>query len=398
MNGNRAPFSANHFVATGFLVPAMVAVLLLTLVPMGMVLSRAFYDTQVRDAFPRTLEALSGWDGGGPLPERAHEALAQDLRTAYAAQTLAGAASKLNERRNGLRSVVMGTARRLARDGGADAEATLRQSSPLWAEPDIWATIRAAGKPFSLSNLARVFAPSPASVEGMHTGGVYADMLVRTLAISFGVTLLTVLIGYPLAYALTFAPVGLKRPLFLLSFIPLWMSLLGRAAAWVILLQKDGVVDTAARLLGLAGEPLGLLYSRAGVYIAMTHVLLPCFVYPCYSAMANIPRNHVTAALSLGASGWRSFWIVLVPQTLGGVVAGATLVFVLAMGFYLTPALVGGPGDQMLSYMVSETTLRIGDAGMASALAALLILAMIVGAMAIHLAVHALRRLLLLRA
>ena len=80
MNGNRAPFSANHFVATGFLVPAMVAVLFLTLVPMGMVLSRAFYDTQVRDAFPRTLEALSGWDGGGPQPERAHEALAQDLR------------------------------------------------------------------------------------------------------------------------------------------------------------------------------------------------------------------------------------------------------------------------------------------------------------------------------
>jgi len=224
---HRAPFSANHFVATGFLVPAMVAVLFLTLVPMGMVLSRAFYDTQVRDAFPRTLEALSGWDGGGPLPERAHEALAQDLRTAYAAQTLAGAASKLNERRNGLRSVVMGTARRLTRDGGADTEATLRQSSPLWAEPDIWATIRAAGKPFSLSNLARVFAPSPASAEGTHTGGVYADMLVRTLAISFGVTLLTVLIGYPLAYALTFAPVGLKRPLFLLSFIPLWMSLLG---------------------------------------------------------------------------------------------------------------------------------------------------------------------------
>ncbi|CAM5590691.1 putative spermidine/putrescine transport system permease protein [Aquamicrobium terrae] len=399
MNGNGSLFSANRLAATGFLFPAIVAVLLMAALPLGMVLSKAFYDTQVHDAFPATLEALSGWDEQELLPDSAQAALAQDLRSAYAAQTLAGAASKLNERANGLRSAVMATARRLARNGEADIAATLEQSSPLWAAPETWATIKAAGRPFSLANLGRVFAPSPSGVDGSGTaGGVYGDMLARTLTISFSVTLLTVLIGYPLAYALTFAPLRLKRPLFVLSFIPLWMSLLGRAAAWVILLQKGGVVDMAARALGVATEPLELLYSRAGVYVAMTHVLLPCFVYPCYSAMANIPRNHVTAALSLGASGWRSFWIVFVPQTLGGVAAGATLVFVLSMGFYLTPALVGGPADQMLSYMVSEITLRIGDTGMASTLAALLIVAMMIGALTIHLAVHMLRRLLLLRA
>lgn len=399
MNGHRSPFSANPLAATGFLIPAIVAALLLAALPLALVLSKAFYDTQVRDAFPQTLEALAGWEASAPLPDSAPDALAHDLKSAYADQTLAGAATKLNERSSGLRSVIMGTARRLARGDGTDIAATLQQSSPLWAEPQIWATIQAAGKPFSLVNLGRVFAPSvPAADGAARTIGVYGDMLVRTLTISLGVTLLTILIGYPLAYTLTFAPPGLKRPLFLLSFIPLWMSLLGRAAAWVILLQKNGVVDTVAQTLGLASEPLGLLYSRAGVYIAMTHVLLPCFVYPCYSAMANIPRNHVTAALSLGASGWRSFRIVFLPQTLGGVAAGATLVFVLSMGFYLTPALVGGPADQMLSYMVSEITLKIGDAGMASTLAALLILTMLVGAIAIHLAVHLLRRLLLLGA
>lgn len=398
MNGNGSPFSANRLAAAGFLFPAIVAVLLMAALPLAMVASKAFYDTQVRDAFPATLEALSGWDQGAPVPEKARSALADDLRTAYAAQTLAGAASKLNERTNGLRSAIMATARHLVRDGEADIAATLERSSPLWTAPETWATIKAAGRPFSLSNLGRAFAPSPSGREAGPAGGVYGDMLVRTLTISFGVTLVTVLIGYPLAYALTFAPPGLKRPLFLLSFIPLWMSLLGRAAAWVILLQKGGVVDMAAQALGLASGPLELLYSRAGVYIAMTHVLLPCFVYPCYSAMANIPRNQVTAALSLGASGWRSFWVVFVPQTLGGVAAGATLVFVLAMGFYLTPALVGGPADQMLSYMVSEITLRIGDTAMASTLAALLIAAMIVGALTIHMTVYALRRLLLLRA
>lgn len=396
MNGNGSPSSANRLAATGFLFPAIVAALLLAVLPLGLVLSRAFYDTRVRDAFPMTLAALSVWDGKAALPANARQALAEDLRSAYAAQTLAGAASKLNERSNGLRSAVMATARRLARGGDADIPTALAQSSPLWTAPETWIAIKAAGRPFSLANLGRVFAPAPGGGESAGpTGSVYGDMLARTLAISFGVTLLTVLIGYPLAYAIIVAPPALKRLLFLLSFIPLWMSLLGRAAAWVILLQKGGVVDLAAQALGLASGPLGLLYSRAGVHIAITHVLLPCFVYPCYSAMANIPRNQVTAALSLGASGWHSFWIVFVPQSLGGVAAGATLVFVLSMGFYLTPALVGGPTDQMLSYMVSEITLRIGDTAMASTLAALLIGAMIIGALTIHLTLRGVRRLLL---
>ena len=161
------------------------------------------------------------------------------------------------------------------------------------------------------------------------------------------------------------------RVLFLLVLLP--FSVLVRTAAWVVLLQKEGILNGAMLAVGLISEPKQLIFNRLGVYIAMVHVLLPFLVLPLYSVMKSIPRDHVRAAASLGAGPVSAFATVYFPQTIPGLGAGCLLVFILAIGFYITPALVGGSSDQMISGIISELALGTANWGLASALALLLL-------------------------
>ncbi len=148
-----------------------------------------------------------------------------------------------------------------------------------------------------------------------------------------------------------------------------------RTGAWVVLLQREGVVNDSLIALGLIGEPLQLVYNRFGVYVAMTHILLPFMVLPLYSVMRGIPPQYMRAAASLGAGPVRAFLRVYLPQTVPGIGAGCLLVFILAIGYYITPALVGGANDQMVSYFVAVFTNQTINWGMASALGAVLLVA-----------------------
>jgi len=163
------------------------------------------------------------------------------------------------------------------------------------------------------------------------------------------------------------------RLLFLLVLLPFWISLLVRTAAWVVLLQKEGIVNGALLALGIIDEPQQLIFNRFGVYVAMVHILLPFLVLPLYSVMKSIPRDHVRAAASLGATPASAFVTVYFPQTVPGLGAGCLLVFILSIGFYSTPALVGGSRDQMLSSLIAENALGTANWGLASALALVLL-------------------------
>ena len=142
----------------------------------------------------------------------------------------------------------------------------------------------------------------------------------------------------------------------------------------MVLLQEKGLVNDALVWLRLVDEPMQLIFNRTGVYVAMTHILLPFMVLPLYSVMRGIPREHLRAAASLGARPTAAFLSIYLPQTLPGFGAGSLLVFVLAVGFYITPALVGGGSDQMVSYLIAQFAIQNANWGMASALALMLIL------------------------
>ena len=172
---------------------------------------------------------------------------------------------------------------------------------------------------------------------------------------------------------------GWRRQLLLAAvLLPLWTSLLVRTTAWYILLQDQGLINSALSALGLIGKPLPLLFNRTGVIIAMTHVLLPFMVLPIYSVLISIPRNLMPAAASLGAGPIRAFIYVLFPLTLRGIASGALLVFMAALGYYITPALIGGPKDQMISSVIAFYATGSANWGMAGALGIVLLAATLV--------------------
>jgi putative spermidine/putrescine transport system permease protein len=194
------------------------------------------------------------------------------------------------------------------------------------------------------------------------------------------VTLFCFLLGYPIAYLLCTLPSRSSNLLMILVLLPFWTSLLVRTTAWVVLLQKEGVINSLLLALGVISAPLDLMFNRFGVVIAMTHILLPFMILPLYSVMKMVPPSYVRAARSLGASPWTAFWKVYFPQSLPGVSAGGLLVFILAIGYYITPALLGGAGDQMISYFIADNLSRSLNWGLASALGGILL----VGVLALY--------------
>lgn len=157
--------------------------------------------------------------------------------------------------------------------------------------------------------------------------------------------------------------------------LPLWTSVLVRTTAWVILLQQRGVVNEVLMSLHFSSEPAELIFNRVGTVVAMTHIQLPFTLLPIYIVMRNIPHSHVRAARSLGAGPFYAFWKVYFPQTLPGIVAGCLLSFIMCLGYYITPALLGGASDKMISYFVAVYTNEDLNWGMASALGAILLTA-----------------------
>jgi len=215
-----------------------------------------------------------------------------------------------------------------------------------------------------------LFLPTPtlAHYERAVTAPVYLRVMLRTLRIAAIVTVLALLLAWPLALVMARSS-GLKLAILVASvLLPLWTSVLVRTYAWMVLLQKNGVINQMLMASGLVDEPLKLLYTETAVVIAMSHVLLPFMVLPIYSALRGIPDDYSRAAQMLGASEWATFREVIFPLSLPGVTSGCLMVFLLALGFFVTPALIGGPQQMMIATLVSQQVREMLDWSFAGAL------------------------------
>lgn len=371
---------ARQIKALALIAPLFLFLLLIFLLPIGRMISLAVKNEELRAALPATTAALRDWDGTGQPPPSVLMALIGELPTALAARTLAVAAQRLNHEAPGMRSVVMRTARALTTaPSTGDPLATLMAADPAWAEPETWLVLRRAAEPWTdLYLLAALDLRRDAAgkiVAVPPSEAIFVDILVRTFAISGMVTLLCLLLGFPISYLMAQQPPGRAALLIILVLLPFWTSLLVRISAWVVLLQNEGIINGALLRLHLIETPLPLMYNRFGVVVAMTHVLLPFLVLPLYSVMRGISATTMRAAASLGAPPPSAFLRVYLPQAAPGVAAGCLLVFILAIGYYITPALVGGAGDQMISYFIAFYTNRSVNWGLAAALATLLLAA-----------------------
>jgi putative spermidine/putrescine transport system permease protein len=359
--------------------PLVAFILVFFLLPILGMLVKAVDNHELATAMPRSAAALHGWRGLGPPEEAIVAIVAVELKEAHARRQSALVAQRLNREQAGWRNLILGTARRLPDEPQGSWLATLVAIDPAWGEPAIWAGLRRAARPwtdvFLLAALDLrhddhdAIAPAPASER------IYLAILARTFWISALVTLLCLVLGYPLAFLLASLPERWANPLLILVLLPFWTSLLVRTAAWIVLLQREGVLNHLLLESGLLAEPLALVFNRTGVLIAMTHVLLPFMVLPLYSVLRGIPPALGRAALSLGARPATAFLKIHLPLSMPGVGAGCLLVFILALGYYITPALVGGAADQMISYFIAFFTLQTINWGMAASLASLLLLA-----------------------
>jgi len=368
---------------TGFLLVFFVA-------PLVWLLSLAAREVEVPRALPRTLAVLRTWQAGQVLPPTLFAGFAQDLGEARAASTLADAARRLNYEVGGVRSTLMRAAREVS---AAPADTVFNAEffaaiDPALTSPDFFAAVwRARGPVSGYYLLAAIDLARNAQGEierVSEVNRIYLDVLMRTLGISASVTLLCLLLGFPVAMLLTQVTEKTADWLMILVLLPFWTSLLVRTAAWVVVLQREGMVNTLLLRLGLIAEPLTLIYNRTGVLIAMTHVLLPFMILPLYSVLKGIPPHYMRAAASLGAPPVTAFFRVYLPMAAPAIVAGSLMVFILAMGYYITPALVGGGSDQMLSYFVATYTTDTGNWGLASALG----LMMLVTTLALYAVAH----------
>ena len=347
--------------------------------PIAGMLVRSVANPELRTVMPQTAALIRDWDGEGLPDEQIFASFAAELRQAYEARMLALAAKRLAYDLPGFRSLLLAAGRKLPEEPAVSWRETLIGLDPRWGETATWAAIQRAAAPWTplylLAALDRQQDAAGQIVRAPPEQAIYVDILVRTFWISFVVMALCLLLGYPLAYQLASLPTRVSNLLLILVLMPFWTSLLVRTAAWVVLLQRGGPVNGLLQALHIIDQPLQLVYNRFGLYVAMTHILLPFMVLPLYSVMRGIPPQYMRAAASLGARPLRAFLRVYLPQTVPGIAAGCLLVFILAIGYYITPALVGGVNDQMISYFVAFFTNQTVNWGMASALGAVLLIA-----------------------
>lgn len=372
----------NRLGAFALVGPLLLFLLVVFVMPIADMMRRSVHDPELGRVWPQVVVAIGGWtDRSRPPPEPVFKALAADMRASREAGNLAVAARRLNYDIENGRSLVQNTARRLPAEATSWTE-TFVAADPRWGEPETWGAIdRAAGPLTSFFLLAALdlqrhadgaITPAPPQKS------VYLDLLQRTFGIGLGVTVLCLLLGFPVAYLIAALPPARANLLLILVLLPFWTSLLVRTTAWVVVLQERGLVNELMLWLGLIDRPVRLIYNRIGVVIAMTHVLLPFMILPLYSVMKAIRPDFMRAAASLGAPPATAFMRVYLPQTLPGIAAGTLLVFIMAIGYYITPALVGGAGDQMISYFIAFYTSDTVNWGMASALGAVLLVATLI--------------------
>ena len=358
--------------------PLLAFVFLSFVVPIGQMLHRSIHNAAFADNMPEITAWFRANPPGTERDEAAYAALAADLAAAAKARTIGTAGTRVNYELSGTRSLFSSAGRR-----AASLEAPFSESLPelnaVWASDELWAAMRNVSAPYTtnfyLAALDLTRDGDGRIIAAPADRQIYVTLYQRTLFLSLGITALCLLLGFPIAHLLATLPLRYSNLLMILVLLPFWTSLLVRTTAWIAILQGQGVINSALVALGVIPESgrLSLVYNQTGTIIAMTHILLPFMVLPLYSVMRTINPAYVRAARSLGATSWTAFRRIYLPQTLPGVGAGSLLVFILAVGYYITPALVGGASGQLISNLIAFHMQNSLNWSLAAALASLLL-------------------------
>ena len=350
--------------------------------PIAAMLFLSVQNPEMGEILPNTSAQLLLWDGTGFPGDDVLEAFSGDLRAAKRAKLHGKIAGRLNYEISGFRSLFKKTADKMPPPDTPNLLEALIKIDKRWGEQRYWQAMKKAAPAYTLFYLLAaldleidVFGEIGPTPEGT---AIYFFLLERTIWISTVVTIVCLMLGYPIAYLLATLPTKQSNFLLILVLVPFWTSLVVRTSGWVILLKYGGLINDLGLLLGIWGERVDLMNNRIGTYLAMVHIVLPVMVLPLFAVMKGISPSHMRAAATLGANPLRSFLIVYVPQTIPGIGAGVLLVFIISLGNYIVPALVGGIKEQMLSSYIVFYINQTGNWGMGAALSVILIVCALV--------------------
>jgi putative spermidine/putrescine transport system permease protein len=359
--------------------PLFVFILITYLFPIADMLFRSVDDRMITKLLPKTFIELEKWDGKALPEENVYEALYRDFYPLAIAKESGKLFQRLNYEKSGFSSGLKRTNRKIKNFEEGNFKEQFIEAHKIWNNVEYWVALKNTAPNFSyvkyLKGLDLKLNQDREIIRVEEDRRIHITLWLRTIKVAFWVTIFCFILSYPIAHLLATLPMKYSNLLMICVLLPFWTSLLVRTSSWMVLLQQQGPINDFIVMIGLVSDDSRpeLMYNVIGTFVAMTQILLPFMVLPLYSVMKTISPSLMRAGKSLGGTPFVAFWKIYFPLTIPGIGAGSLLVFILAIGYYITPALVGGASGSLISNTIAYHMKSSLDWAFASALGAMLL-------------------------
>jgi putative spermidine/putrescine transport system permease protein len=366
--------------ALALVVPLLLFILVFFIIPIVLILVKSVYSPKISELIPNTIKMMDTYHYKNTVmpSEEILKIFLMELQGLANNRQSGILAEELNRRVSGFGSTIKKTSRKIKRkdlNKIKNYKEHILKITKKWNNPKFWMVMKNSGNPFTFTYLLASF-DLQYDIDGniiSKESKIYLPILMKTIYMAFIITILTILLAYPTSYYLSIIPKHKANLLMIFILLPFWTSLLVRIVSWITLLQDNGVINETLLALGFIDKPLSLVFNQFATIITMTHILLPFMVLPLYGSMRAMDPSYVKASASLGANPFITFIKVYFPLTLSGLSAGSILVFIMSVGYYITPALVGGVDGQMISNLVEFHMRTSNNWELASALGVIML-------------------------
>jgi putative spermidine/putrescine transport system permease protein len=374
----------NKIKAMLLVAPLFLFILITYLMPIGEMLFRSVDDRMITKMLPKTFIAIEKWDGKDLPEEPVYAALYEDLSYLKKTKTYGKIIARLNYEKGGFSSLIKKTVRKLNKFEEGNYKEQFIQVHKKWGQSEYLVALKNTAPNWSyakyLKGVDLKLDQDRNIIQQDEDRRIYKTLWLRTIKVAFFVTIFCFMLSYPIAHLLATLPMKYSNLLMICVLLPFWTSLLVRTSSWMVLLQQQGPINDFIVMLGLTANDARpeLMYNVVGTFVAMTQILLPFMVLPLYSVMKTISPSLMRAGKSLGGTPFVAFRKIYFPLTVPGIGAGSLLVFILAIGYYITPALVGGASGSLISNTIAYHMKSSLDWAFASALGAMLLAGVLV--------------------
>jgi len=368
----------NKIKAFLLVVPLLFFILFTFLIPIGDMLMRSVDDSYINTVFPKTFEEYRKWDRQGLPSEELYKTMFFEIKEG-SGYSIGKATTRMNYAKSGWKSLLKKSKRKFKKIEVGPYKEQMIAIDKRWADMEYWKAIGVMVDPttagYFLNAVDLKYDVNKEIVQQKENRRIYNKTWLKTFKVSVLVMFFCLILGYPISYLLATLPLKYSNLLMICVLLPFWTSLLVRTVAWMVMLQQKGVFNNLLVMSNILADEnrFQLMYNQTATIIVMTQILLPFMVLPLYSVMKTISPNYMRAALNLGASPLHAFYKVYMPNSVPGISAGCMLVFILAIGYYITPELVGGKDGQMIGNWIAYHLKTTLNWGLCAALGAILL-------------------------